>query len=668
MEIHPSLAKIVDFTRESFEKKIETLYEEYVFEFLKYKHYQLPRQNKSRSRHDIEEYGMNVPFNDVSIVFLAGGICRIPYVQKWIKKLFPKAELITKGELEIMTATGAVIHALQVLRGEFEPYIKVVGHKLACAIIQCLDQVKVRTYDSATQLYNEFSHMDKSIHIIISELIEQHGNNLGIVVISKHHDLIPEKSRYFTKEDFEKYGNLVHVATEAELEMKYYLELDVEYSVGDCIMKVENNVITLYRCKKCDERTMTWKEVNRRYFGFNAYIDSKYFSRVFSSKANPINIVYSNRLKKVKTPHVSKLHQYTFKSVNFIKQEDNDPIYLSRFLNYDSEFSFLVNIEKRNQNICIIQNWNFIHVPKLVNQYESRGDIVGIDLGTYKSVIAASENQEIPIIPFDPFFANDLWTESIISFGEGKPIIGKTVAKRMVSHPEYVIFDTKLLWHEYNQQDKLKQLYPFKFSFNENKEPYLELRTSRGIKLFLATDINTIFIEQMIEALNKYKNESNNGSIVKRSVFTVPHYFREKDKSNMWLSSVIEAAKLTDIKIIDIIEETHADLLYYLSRKEYSQMIKAGMKIAIFDIGGGTCACKVYEISEQENKKYGTCIIGSDMFDDKNNTYFGRNIDNIIVKEIEKLVPGEIKNHMKLKILELANKIKHNLSFSDKIG
>lgn len=83
------------------------------------------------------------------------------------------------------------------------------------------------------------------------------------------------------------------------------------------------------------------------------------------------------------------------------------------------------------------------------------------------------------------------------------------------------------------------------------------------------------------------KTELNNGKSVKKAVITVPEYFYNDDTIDTIIFSTIEAAKLANIEIIDIIEEPHADLLYYLSRREYSEMINPGMNIAIFDIGGG---------------------------------------------------------------------------------
>src|SRR5690606_6573378 len=135
-----------------------------------------------------------------------------------------------------------------------------------------------------------------------------------------------------------------------------------------------------------------------------------------------------------------------------------------------------------------------------------------------------------------------------------------------------------------------------------------------------------------------YQAGFNKEESVKKAVITVPQYYWWYNKLNPLLLSAIEAAKLADIQIIDIIEETHADLLYYLSHEKYSEKIKPGMNISIFDIGGGTCVCKIYEISEQEDKRYGTCFIESDWEEGRNDIKSGRSIDDIIMKELEKSI------------------------------
>ena len=89
--------------------------------------YSLSRNKPLRVQRYKDNYWMglqdNPPIENVDIVFLAGGTCRIPSIQTKIKQLFPNARMIIDGELEIITATGAALHALQVLNGEVEPYV-----------------------------------------------------------------------------------------------------------------------------------------------------------------------------------------------------------------------------------------------------------------------------------------------------------------------------------------------------------------------------------------------------------------------------------------------------------------------------------------------------------------------------------------------------------------
>ena len=123
-EIHGPLEDTVSFTREWFENNLKPYFNLKRLECLELDKCPLPSQREHRSK--IRQSGVATPpFKDVDIVFLAGGTCRIPFVQEWIKEIFPEAEMIIDGELEIITATGAALHALQVLSGEVEPYIRI---------------------------------------------------------------------------------------------------------------------------------------------------------------------------------------------------------------------------------------------------------------------------------------------------------------------------------------------------------------------------------------------------------------------------------------------------------------------------------------------------------------------------------------------------------------
>lgn len=53
----------------------------------------------------------------------------MPFVQRKIREMFPRAKLIADKELETITASGAVVHALQVLNKEVEPYMRSIGYQ-----------------------------------------------------------------------------------------------------------------------------------------------------------------------------------------------------------------------------------------------------------------------------------------------------------------------------------------------------------------------------------------------------------------------------------------------------------------------------------------------------------------------------------------------------------
>lgn len=63
-------------------------------------------------------------FPKPSKVFLVGGSCRIPYIQNYFKSIFGEDKLIVPNNLQGITATGALIHGLQILNGEIDSLFK----------------------------------------------------------------------------------------------------------------------------------------------------------------------------------------------------------------------------------------------------------------------------------------------------------------------------------------------------------------------------------------------------------------------------------------------------------------------------------------------------------------------------------------------------------------
>ena len=114
----------MEFTIEWFKEKLKEYFNncELYYEVLEKHSFQFLEKPRRKRK---QEYTRFSPLTDVNVVFLAGGTCRIPFVRDWIKGKFPKAIMI-EDQLQLQTGIGAVVHALQVLSGEVEPYIKIV--------------------------------------------------------------------------------------------------------------------------------------------------------------------------------------------------------------------------------------------------------------------------------------------------------------------------------------------------------------------------------------------------------------------------------------------------------------------------------------------------------------------------------------------------------------
>ena len=291
---------------------------------------------------------MQLPLNDIDIVFLAGGTCRIPFVKQWTKKIFPNAEIKIDGDLEIITATGAIIHALQVLSKEINPYISYDKHKVICTIIKCSDEFKVNAHNIRTQKSTPIWSYGKSIPKVIDELTKKYKKDIGIILIANDHYLKPEQLASFEQNDFEKYGNLIHLATNEELNFEYHLTVKGEYAFGDIIIQFGHTKVTIYQCTDVVECRVKWKQLDDREYVFTERIDLEYFIKLFHFRTSEVHVVFEKSEERINSIYGSELYKYNFKSINFIRKNinfDKKVLLLARHLVSDSEDSAFVKIE-----------------------------------------------------------------------------------------------------------------------------------------------------------------------------------------------------------------------------------------------------------------------------------------------------------------------------------
>ena len=158
---------------------------------------------------------------------------------------------------------------------------------------------------------------------------------------------------------------------------------------------------------------------------------------------------------------------------------------------------------------------------------------MGIDFGSTRCVLAVSRNKKIEVIPLDNSSGGDLWTESVISYSEKQPVIGKAAIRKLKTKPDYVIFDYKLLFNGYWRSQLTGyrgELWPFKVSVKMDGEPYFRAKTTDGTNIFSASDINAKFLGIMKEAAYSYQSNHVKGTLNK-AVITVPQYFYNEGKT-----------------------------------------------------------------------------------------------------------------------------------------
>ena len=154
---------------------------------------------------------------NVKFVFLAGGSCRMPFVKHWIKKLFPEAEMIIGGQLEIITATGAAIHALQVLNGEVQPYVDVND----------IQENQSSTYEELKLEYDiQMSQSLQNILNIDQETKSFSGANIKDEVFSQLEDI---QKNIKNKEQLDENNSVNHSAAIT----KGHLEINTNVFVSD---------------------------------------------------------------------------------------------------------------------------------------------------------------------------------------------------------------------------------------------------------------------------------------------------------------------------------------------------------------------------------------------------------------------------------------------------
>ena len=227
------------------------------------------------------------------------------------------------------------------------------------------------------------------------------------------------------------------------------------------------------------------------------------------------------------------------------------------------------------------------------------GKIIGIDLGTTNSCVALMEREEPVVLPNSE---GSRTTPSIVGFTEsGERLVGQIAKRQAITNPENTIFAAKRLIGRKFESDQVKHAIPnlpYKIVAAKNGDAWVQVRG----KDYSPAEISAMVLIKMKQTAEDYLGEE-----VTDAIITCPAYFDDSQRQ-----ATKDAGKIAGLNVLRIINEpTAAALAYGMDKKE-------ALKVAVFDLGGGTFDVTILELNEGVFRVLSTCgdtFLGGEDFD-----------------------------------------------------
>ncbi|MGR9045691.1 MAG: molecular chaperone DnaK [Gammaproteobacteria bacterium] len=232
------------------------------------------------------------------------------------------------------------------------------------------------------------------------------------------------------------------------------------------------------------------------------------------------------------------------------------------------------------------------------------GKIIGIDLGTTNSCVAILENGVARVIENSEGART---TPSIIAFTkDNEVLVGQSAKRQAVTNPENTLFAIKRLIGRRFKDDVVQKdikMVPYKIIPADNGDAWVECHG----KKMAAPEVSSRVLMKLKKDAEAYLGEE-----VKEAVITVPAYFNDSQRQ-----ATKDAGRIAGLDVKRIINEPTAAALAFGMDKP-----KGDMKIAVYDLGGGTFDISIIEIAEIEGEHQfevlstnGDTFLGGEDFD-----------------------------------------------------
>jgi len=231
--------------------------------------------------------------------------------------------------------------------------------------------------------------------------------------------------------------------------------------------------------------------------------------------------------------------------------------------------------------------------------------IIGIDLGTTNSCVAVMSSKDTKVIENSEGART---TPSIVAYTNDEVLVGQTAKRQSITNPQNTLFSIKrLIGRKYS--DKIVQkditILPFKIVKADNDDAWVEVKN----KKISPAEVSARILMKMKKTAEEYLGEK-----VTEAVITVPAYFNDSQRQ-----ATKDAGRIAGLEVKRIINEPTAAALAYGMDKKTN---KDDIKIAVYDLGGGTFDISIIEIAKVDGEHQfevlstnGDTFLGGEDFD-----------------------------------------------------
>ena len=226
------------------------------------------------------------------------------------------------------------------------------------------------------------------------------------------------------------------------------------------------------------------------------------------------------------------------------------------------------------------------------------GKIIGIDLGTTNSCVSVFEGNEPVVIANSE---GKRTTPSVVGFVDGgERKVGDPAKRQAITNPKRTVYSIKRFMGEtYDQVQKEISRVPYSVVKGDNNTPRVDIDG----RLYTPQEISAMILQKMKKTAEDYL-----GQEVTEAVITVPAYFSDSQRQ-----ATKEAGQIAGLEVKRIVNEPTAAALAYGIDKANKDM-----KIAVFDLGGGTFDISILEFGAgvfEVLSTNGNTHLGGDDFD-----------------------------------------------------